>query len=504
MRARIVTPRKPNSAKRPVAKVVLVNKKRVTAHIPGIGHSIRRYSKVMISGVGARDLPGVRYSLIRGIMDFHGLLKKKRRRSIYAAPQPDGIKRMRRKLRIKMSKQSLSENQKVIEDEIAELPDIFTDNDMSLLNNQVFKKTKFEGFIESKIKSLEKKKLIFTNLFLVSSFYVNFKKKLFAKDNTSFFDTIELLVLLITTMNSSYFFDIIDVDTIFDSKLRTLRSVRMLREHRALLSNFFIKIHHNLDFYAKDAYRFFSVSKKKFFIYLNEKNILSLNNMSKIRIPFLLNYNSSAKERFNSKFLDVDAIIKDDETMLTESVDSCYITYFNRNVAKLFRRSVNPYNFDIFDMIFFTPVESIELSKIAPVIGISSSMREKLYYNRYEYHQFEFSRSEVSYIFFKLCDVLNNNFFFDIPVEFGERLYEEMSNTFLHNIQTSMFGIFDTNFNLFNRHVASLLIDNKVNNFKKKKVCKGLFIFIFKIKFFFFWNTITQNILYFLWRSRFW
>lgn len=95
MRARIVTPRKPNSAKRPVGKVILVNKKRVTAHIPGIGHNIRRYSKVLVRGGGSRDLPGVRYSLIRGVMDFMGLLNKKRRRSIYGAPKKDRISKRR-------------------------------------------------------------------------------------------------------------------------------------------------------------------------------------------------------------------------------------------------------------------------------------------------------------------------------------------------------------------------------------------------------------------------
>jgi len=82
-RARIVTPRKPNSARRPVAKVVLNNKNRVTAHLPGIGHNIRAHSSVLIRGGGARDLPGVRYTCIRGVLDFMEIMGKKRRRSIY-------------------------------------------------------------------------------------------------------------------------------------------------------------------------------------------------------------------------------------------------------------------------------------------------------------------------------------------------------------------------------------------------------------------------------------
>jgi small subunit ribosomal protein S12 len=98
---RIVTPRKPNSARRPVAKVILNNKKRVTAHIPGIGHNIRSHSSVLIRGGGARDLPGVRYTCVRGVYDFAGLSSKRRRRSIYGAKQDIKNKRPRRKFRIK-------------------------------------------------------------------------------------------------------------------------------------------------------------------------------------------------------------------------------------------------------------------------------------------------------------------------------------------------------------------------------------------------------------------
>jgi small subunit ribosomal protein S12 len=100
-RPRIVTPRKPNSARRPVAKVLLNNKKRVTAHIPGIGHNIRPHSSVLIRGGGARDLPGVRYTCIRGVYDFMGLINKRRRRSIYGAKQQTKFKKVRRKFRLK-------------------------------------------------------------------------------------------------------------------------------------------------------------------------------------------------------------------------------------------------------------------------------------------------------------------------------------------------------------------------------------------------------------------
>lgn len=100
MKVRITTPRKPNSARRPVVKVLLSNKKQRVAHIPGIGHNLRKHSEVLISGVGARDLPGVRFSCIRGVYDFAPVYSKIRRRSIYGVKQPDSKKiKLRRKLR---------------------------------------------------------------------------------------------------------------------------------------------------------------------------------------------------------------------------------------------------------------------------------------------------------------------------------------------------------------------------------------------------------------------
>ena len=99
-RPRIVTPRKPNSARRPVAKVILSNGKRVTSHLPGVGHNIRPHSSVLVRGGGARDLPGVGYTCIRGVYDFAGLTGKRRRRSIYGVKRPnDKIKKVRKKFR---------------------------------------------------------------------------------------------------------------------------------------------------------------------------------------------------------------------------------------------------------------------------------------------------------------------------------------------------------------------------------------------------------------------
>lgn len=100
LRLRICTPRKPNSARRPVVKVRLSTKKKALAHIPGSGHNLRRHSKVLIAGVGARDLPVVNYSCLRGVYDFSPLFTKRRRRSIYGVKQiPELHTHIRRKFR---------------------------------------------------------------------------------------------------------------------------------------------------------------------------------------------------------------------------------------------------------------------------------------------------------------------------------------------------------------------------------------------------------------------
>ena len=83
LRLRICTPRKPNSARRPVVKAMLSTQKKALSHIPGAGHTLKRHSRTLIKGVGARDLPVVNYTCIRGVYDFEALRGKRRRRSIY-------------------------------------------------------------------------------------------------------------------------------------------------------------------------------------------------------------------------------------------------------------------------------------------------------------------------------------------------------------------------------------------------------------------------------------
>ena len=79
------TPKKPNSALRKVARVRLVNGMEVTAYIPGIGHNLQEHSVVLIRGGRVRDLPGVRYKIIRGTLDSAGVANRKRGRSAYGA-----------------------------------------------------------------------------------------------------------------------------------------------------------------------------------------------------------------------------------------------------------------------------------------------------------------------------------------------------------------------------------------------------------------------------------
>ena len=101
LKVRITTPRKPNSARRPVVKVLLSNKVQRVAHIPGKGHNLRKHSEVLISGVGARDLPGVHFSCVRGVYDLSPVVGKVRRRSIYGVKKPDSSKKkLRRRFRV--------------------------------------------------------------------------------------------------------------------------------------------------------------------------------------------------------------------------------------------------------------------------------------------------------------------------------------------------------------------------------------------------------------------
>jgi small subunit ribosomal protein S12 len=83
-----VTPKKPNSALRKVARVRLSNGIEVIAYIPGIGHNLQEHSVVMIRGGRVKDLPGVRYHIIRGILDTSGVADRGQSRSKYGAKRP--------------------------------------------------------------------------------------------------------------------------------------------------------------------------------------------------------------------------------------------------------------------------------------------------------------------------------------------------------------------------------------------------------------------------------
>ncbi|HEY8363188.1 MAG TPA: 30S ribosomal protein S12 [Tissierellaceae bacterium] len=83
-----VTPKKPNSALRKVARVRLTNGEEVTAYIPGIGHNLQEHSVVLIRGGRVKDLPGVRYHVIRGALDAAGVENRKQGRSKYGAKRP--------------------------------------------------------------------------------------------------------------------------------------------------------------------------------------------------------------------------------------------------------------------------------------------------------------------------------------------------------------------------------------------------------------------------------
>lgn len=84
------TPKKPNSALRKVARVRLTNGIEVTTYIPGVGHNLQEHSIVLIRGGRVKDLPGVRYHVIRGTLDAVGVEQRKQRRSKYGTKRPKG------------------------------------------------------------------------------------------------------------------------------------------------------------------------------------------------------------------------------------------------------------------------------------------------------------------------------------------------------------------------------------------------------------------------------
>lgn len=82
------TPKKPNSAIRKIARVRLTNGMEVTAYIPGEGHNLQEHSVVVIRGGRVKDLPGVRYHIVRGVLDTEGVRDRKQGRSLYGAKRP--------------------------------------------------------------------------------------------------------------------------------------------------------------------------------------------------------------------------------------------------------------------------------------------------------------------------------------------------------------------------------------------------------------------------------
>lgn len=90
IQVKTMTPKKPNSALRKVARVRLTNQMEVTAYIPGEGHNLQEHSVVLIEGGRVKDLPGVRYHIVRGTLDTGGVVDRKQARSRYGAKQSKG------------------------------------------------------------------------------------------------------------------------------------------------------------------------------------------------------------------------------------------------------------------------------------------------------------------------------------------------------------------------------------------------------------------------------
>ena len=88
LQVKTMTPKKPNSALRKIARVRLSNGKEITAYIPGEGHNLQEHSIVLVRGGRVRDLPGVRYHIVRGTLDTSGVEDRKQSRSKYGAKKP--------------------------------------------------------------------------------------------------------------------------------------------------------------------------------------------------------------------------------------------------------------------------------------------------------------------------------------------------------------------------------------------------------------------------------
>src|SRR5947199_10804127 len=88
LQVKTMTPKKPNSALRKIARVRLSNGKEVTAYIPGVEHNLQEHSIVLVRGGRVRDLPGVRYHIVRGVLDASGVEARRRSRSKYGAKKP--------------------------------------------------------------------------------------------------------------------------------------------------------------------------------------------------------------------------------------------------------------------------------------------------------------------------------------------------------------------------------------------------------------------------------
>jgi len=88
LQVKTTTPKKPNSALRKIARVRLTNGMEVTAYIPGMGHNLQEHSVVIIRGGRVKDLPGVRYHIVRGVLDTAGVEKRRKGRSKYGNKRP--------------------------------------------------------------------------------------------------------------------------------------------------------------------------------------------------------------------------------------------------------------------------------------------------------------------------------------------------------------------------------------------------------------------------------
>ena len=307
---------------------------------------------------------------------------------------------------------------------------------------------------------------MFLNLFLTSISYVNFHKNFFRYKNIRFFNSIELITLLINSVFAGYFFDFMSIDENLIKHESEFNQVSFfyVKKHQIVISNFFLNIKHNLDFNYKYFHRFLPTDSEKFDSYHKKKNMLSLNNIDLIGDVFLSNYDSLSKDYLQLKFCDnsklnsnyfIDANFPDDKKQL--------IT----NIKTLYNYDINPFCADILDIIKLNSKTKIFTNNVCDGSFLFSDLINSAKY-KFDLYQFTFSCNIVIYTTFKVLNSICSSFFFGVILDHSDFMYDSIATIFNNTSNNYILDKFTNYFQLFNRHISTILLKNKKFKINKK------------------------------------